>query len=158
MYSAGLNNYVRFAMGEDFLKAEMQITKMDMEILLPGKTNVRIEKWRRNGIIKNQSIEMAHYLCEIDSKHRTFTSASTGYQYMEGHHAIPLKRQNQFRVNLDVYANIVCLCPTCHRLLHYGVNPEKKTILYSLYKGRADRLANSGIRLSRDEFIEKANA
>ncbi len=29
--------------------------------------------------------------------------------------------------SLDVYANIICLCPICHRLLHYGL----KAILQS---------------------------
>ena len=158
MYSAGLNNYVRFAMGEDFFGIDSVFAVMDMEVPISSQTSAKVERWRRNGIIKTQSIEMAHYLCELDSNHKTFTAASTGRQYMEGHHAIPIKRQNQFSVSLDIYANIVCLCPICHRLLHYGVDTEKEGILNRLYKGRSDRLANSGIRLSRDEFIEKAKA
>ena len=100
---------------------------------------------------------MAHYMCEMDQNHTTFTSAATGQQYMEGHHAIPIKCQNEFKVSLDVYANIVCLCPICHRLLHYGMDSEKRIVLYKVYNGRADRLAKSGIKLSKEEFVKVAN-
>ena len=152
MYSAGLNNYIRFAKGEAFSGMDEVATRMDIEVPLRGKTTLTIEHWRRNGIIKKQSIEMAHYLCEMDAEHMTFKAASTGHPYMEGHHAIPIKKQECFKVSLDVYANIVCLCPICHRLLHYGMEDDKKIVLDKIYKGRADRLANSGIKLSRDEF------
>lgn len=152
MYSAGLNNYIRFANGEEFSNLNGVDTQMDIEVPLSGKSTVSIEQWKRNGIIKKQSIEMAHYMCEIDSSHVTFTSASTKHQYMEGHHAIPIGKQGQFDVSLDVYANIVCLCPICHRLLHYGVDSDKKIVLDKIYAGRSDRLANSGIKLSREEF------
>ena len=74
---------------------------------------------------------------------------------MEGHHAIPMKYQRTFSVSLDVYANIVCICPTCHRLLHYGIYDERKSVLNRIYTERADRLKQSGISLSRDEFLEK---
>lgn len=72
---------------------------------------------------------------------------------MEGHHAVPMKEQRRFNVSLDVYANIVCLCPTCHRLLHYGELRKKKEVLEQIYIERDKRLQCSGIVLTRDEFI-----
>lgn len=154
MYSAGLNNYLKFAKGEEFPISENIIRQLDIEIPIGDKASVIVEQWRRNGIIKKQAIEMADYLCEMDSKHVTFTSATTKHQYMEGHHAIPIKQQSHFGVSLDVYANIVCVCPICHRLLHYGIKEEKENVLNRIYSRRADRLANSGIKLSKDEFME----
>ena len=152
MYSAGLNNYLRFALGEDFSEFGNLRNKMDMEVKLPDKSAIKVLHWNRNGIIKKQSVEMAGYICEMNSGHHTFISASSGKQYMEGHHAIPLNKQDSFRVSLDVYANIVCLCPICHRLLHYGVESDKKAFLNKIYNERSERLANSGIRLSKEEF------
>lgn len=73
-----------------------------------------------------------------------------------GHHAIPIKEQGHFDVSLDVYANIICLCPICHRLLHYGVNEDKQKILSKVYHDRAERLAKSGIKLSKEEFTKVA--
>lgn len=75
---------------------------------------------------------------------------------MEGHHIIPMKKQESFNTSLDVYANIVCLCPTCHRLLHFGRERDKKPVLDKLYFERSERLANSGIKISHEEFINAA--
>lgn len=57
-------------------------------------------------------------------------------------------------VSLDVYANLICLCPICHRLLHYGREDEKRVLLNQIYTDRASRLVNSGIKLSKNDFIE----
>lgn len=48
--------------------------------------------------------------------------------------------------------NIVCLCSIYHGLMHYGVNSEKENVLNKIYRDRAERLAVSGIKVSRREF------
>lgn len=154
MYSAGLNNYYRFAKGEDFSNMQNDIVVMDVEISKSKKSTNYVEYWNRSSIIKRQCIKAANYKCEIDNNHETFIAKSTGEQYMEGHHAIPMNRQDYFDVSLDVYANIVSLCPICHRLLHHAENHIKENVANQIYYERSDRLAKSGIRLSRDEFIE----
>lgn len=154
MYSAGLNNYYRFATGEGFANIHDRIRVMDTEVPLTEKqTNFRTT-WKRSMIIKLQAIEAAGYQCEINSAHNTFTAKSTGQQYMEGHHALPMKFQDMFSNSLDVYANIICLCPVCHRLLHYGIEKEKESILNKIYYYRSDRLAASGLKISKTDFVE----
>lgn len=157
MYSAGLNNYVRFAEGKEFKKLGRRAECFDIVVPVSDLVTTSVTTWKRNEIIKKQSIEMANYTCEIDSKHETFITESTRKQYMEGHHAIPMKNQGDFSVSLDIYANIVCLCPICHKLLHYGLKDDRKSVLNRIYAERAERLKQSGIILSRDEFLEKAN-
>lgn len=152
MYSAGFNHYYKFASGEGFTNIQRQIEMMDIEVPISGKNIGKVESWKRSSIIKMQSIESAGYQCEISPKHTTFTSKSTGHQYMEGHHALPMKYQDKFEKSLDVYANIICLCPICHRLLHYGVASEKENVLDKIYYDRSERLAVSGIKVSRSEF------
>lgn len=152
MYSAGFNNYYRFANGEGFANIHDQINVMDTEIPVAEKQINTTQSWKRLSIIKTQSIEAARYQCEVDWKHTTFTAKSTGYPYMEGHHAIPMRLQGKFTKSLDVYANIICLCPICHRLLHYGIDSEKENVLNKIYYDRADRLAASGIRISKSDF------
>ena len=71
---------------------------------------------------------------------------------MEGHHALPMRYQERFKNSLDVYANVVCLCPTCHRLLHYGIASEKIDVVDKIYYDRADRLAACGIKIGKTEF------
>lgn len=159
MYSAGFNNYLKFAMGEEFAKEKLnksnhEIDVMDIKIPASKKKIISSSKWSRSNIIKKQSIESAGYLCEINEEHKTFTSKGTGHQYMEGHHAIPVKYQDEFENSLDVYANIVCLCPVCHRLLHYGVETEKENVVKKIYHDRADRLAISGLKISEKDFLK----
>lgn len=73
---------------------------------------------------------------------------------MEGHHALPMTYQDKFEHSLDVYANVVCLCPICHRLLHYGVKSEKENVVNKIYFERADRLSASGIEISKKDFMK----
>lgn len=156
MYSAGMNNYIRFAKGEEFSSIQERIEQLDIEVPVASQNHINANRWVRNEIVKKQAIEYANYQCEVDSRHETFVSAATMKPYMEGHHAIPLQNQPDFSVSLDVYANIVCLCPICHRMLHYGIKNDKMVVLNFLYNERADRLAKSGIRLSKEEFVENA--
>ena len=152
MYSAGFNNYIEFASGQGFTNIHKQICVMDTKFPVVEKQSSIVKAWKRSSIIKIQSIESAGFQCEVNPAHTTFTSKSTGYPYMEGHHALPMRYQNKFSNSLDVYANIVCLCPTCHRLLHYGVESEKLNVINQIYFDRADRLAASGIRISNEDF------
>lgn len=154
MYSAGLNNYYKFANGEGFTNIKDKIIVLDTEMSVP-ETEVRTTVARkRSSIIKIQSIESAGYICEFDPSHATFTAKSSGQQYMEGHHAVPMKHQEKFNHSLDVYANIVCLCPICHRLLHYGIDEQKEKLANKIFYDRADRLATSGLKISKDDFFK----
>lgn len=151
MYSSGLNNYYRFADGTD-LTNESDILKMDIEVMKPERTESTRKTWRRSSIIKNQAIVAADYKCEIDNSHLTFITKSSGSPYMEGHHVIPMNNQDNFDVSLDVYANVICLCPICHRLLHYGEDHIRQATLNKVYSDRSERLAKCGIRISIEEF------
>lgn len=126
---------------------------------MPINQIVHVERatFKRDSIIKAQAIQFAGDLCEINSSHSTFIFKASGHQYIEGHHVIPMKKQSQFHQSLDVYANEVCLCSICHRLLHYGIDSEKAVLINRIYESRIDRLANSGIKLSRQEFTSMAN-
>lgn len=152
MYSAGFNNYYKFASGEGFTDIHKQIELLDTEVPVADKTTTVNSSWKRSSIIKVQSIESAGYLCEVNSGHTTFTARSTGKQYMEGHHILPMKIQDKFNKSLDIYANVICLCPICHRMLHYGIEADKNTVLDKIYFDRADRLASSGLAIGKSDF------
>jgi len=156
MYSAGLNNYCRFASGEGFGEMASLFRKLDVPIAKEKNLTVKQTVWKRSGIIRLQSFELAQYKCELDNSHETFIANSTKKPYMEGHHAIPMNFQDKFKTSLDVYANIICLCPTCHRKIHYGISEDKNPLLDVIYYKRAERMADSGIRVSKDEFKQLA--
>lgn len=152
MYSAGFNNYFKFASGEGFKSVADEIEKMDTPIIAETPSIVEQKVWKRSNILRVQVFSFADYKCEINGSHETFIAESSKKPYMEGHHAIPMRLQEKFHNSLDVYANIVCLCPICHRKIHYGLNDEKSTMLDKIYYDRADRLAESGLKISKDDF------
>lgn len=156
MYSAGLNNYCKFASGEELLMTKESVEKMDIPLMPEEPIIVEQTVWKRSNILRMQALTVANYACEINKRHESFIAENTQKPYMEGHHAIPMKFQTSFDKNLDVYANIICLCPICHRKIHYGQKAERVKMIHQIYEERSERLEHSGISLSRDEFTEIA--
>lgn len=164
MYSGGLNQYIKFAefqvAGDKKsrktapLQPMVDIAKMDIPVAPPEALPQKREyRWNRDRIIVEQVLLVDKYLCEIDPQHKTFVARRNDQPYLEGHHLIPLARQKEFDVSLDVYANIIGLCPNCHRQLHFGRQSEIRAILKPIYDVRAARFHNSGLELSKDEFL-----
>lgn len=154
MYSAGLRNYMNFAMGLDFSKLKDTVNKFDVPVPKPEKIITEKEAYKRSNIVRVQAIELAGHKCEIDNTHITFELEKSGNPYMEGHHAIPLHLQGNFSYSLDVFANVICLCPICHRKIHFGKCSDRKDMLAYLYDERHYRLANCGLKLDKDQFIK----
>lgn len=157
MYTAGLNNYCKFAEGEGFNLVKEKVTQLDIPLEPESPSVIEQIVHKRSSIIRMQAITLANYKCEIDNRHESFIAENTKRQYMEGHHAIPMKLQTSFEHSLDVYANIICLCPICHRRIHYGLKEDKRDMLKSIYCQRAERLSNNGIVISESELISIFN-
>lgn len=158
MYSADLNNYIRFASGEDYKDLFGKMEEMDIPLKLKVPSVVPQTVWNRSNILRIQTLISADYKCEIDNCHETFIAEKTRKPYMESHHAIPMRQQPHFDNSLDIYANLVCLCPICHRRIHYGIKLDRQDMIRTIYQKRSNRLANSGIILSQAEFIEFADS
>lgn len=156
MYSAGLNNYCRFAAGEGFYEIQSKMVILDVPVAPEAAITVQQSVWKRSGILRAQAIEMAGYACEMDQGHQTFIAETSKKPYMEGHHALPMNTQEHFEVSLDVYANIICLCPICHRRIHHGIKQDRIDMAKRIYDARVPRLVNCGIKLSEAEFVEVA--
>lgn len=167
MYSVGMKQYIQFAeLQVDGIKKSarkkpvqpiVDISKLDVPVAPTKSLPKKLEyHWNRDRIIVEQVLQSDKYLCEVDPKHKTFIARRNDQPYLEGHHLIPLARQKEFKVSLDVYANIIGLCPNCHRQLHFGKQTEIRDILKPIYTARADRFHNSGFTLSKDEFLALA--
>ena len=156
MYSSGFNNYYRFASASDFENIGRKIELLD-SVKAPAPQIIQTRQtYKRSSILAKQSIVVANYKCELSSSHNTFIAKSTNHQYMEGHHLLPLNQQHNFKTSLDVYANIICLCPICHRLLHFGTDKDRIQAISKLYENREHRLENSGIKITKNDAIELA--
>lgn len=154
MYSAGFNRFMDFALGQTMKGIDKKIELMDIKEPIPDYV-VKKESVipNRDRIKIRQVVESCNHMCGIDNKHTSFIAESTGKQYVEGHHIIPLSLQSEFSFSLDCYANIIALCPNCHRFLHYGRKEERKDKLKAIYDERYERFEKSGILIDRSTFL-----
>lgn len=126
---------------------------------MPEKKNKsNNSRYKTDSRITKTVLEMNKYICEIEliegEKHKTFNTKGE-VQYMEGHHLIPMKAQKDFTNNIDRSDNICCLCPNCHRAIHYGTVKEKKSRLILLYKEKIEKLKANDIYIDFEELINK---
>lgn len=98
--------------------------------------------------------QQAEYKCEFNKDHKTFISDISGKQYVEAHHLIPMKYQDQFEYSLDIPENIVALCPNCHRAIHHGTKDCKKKIITALFNKRKKILEDNGINTDIETLTE----
>ncbi|WP_148293046.1 MrcB family domain-containing protein [Comamonas sp. B-9] len=110
--------------------------------------------YSRDPSVAIAALSAANFQCEVESGHRTFTSKAKRRQYIEAHHLIPISVQDEFEYSLDVSANVVGLCPLCHKLLHLGMPADKKPILNKLFEERRDRLRKSGIPMTEKDLFQ----
>ena len=106
--------------------------------------------YARNPEIAKKCIVLSNYKCNLDENHESFITKK-GKPYMEAHHLIPISYQDYFEYSLDVEANIISLCPNCHRKLHYGI--DIKDELEKIYKDRIQILRKSGLDVSLEELF-----
>jgi hypothetical protein len=114
---------------------------------------------KKNSRISKQALDSADYKCAAGIEHKTFKT-SRGVPYMEGHHLIPCTPSNakyywgKQNKNIDCEENVVCLCPTCHRRIHFGDKEEKMAIIKQLYEIQEPKLKRAGITITLQELLD----
>ena len=115
---------------------------------------------KKNPSIAKKVLEDCGYICLLDSSHETFIS-SKGHMYMEGHHLIPCTVENSKMFSkiskLDREENIVCICPNCHRAIHYGDGKTKKKLITKLLNTQKLRLDSVGLTITLDKLLSLYN-
>lgn len=124
------------------IKRAVDITEVNPQPRPEKKEVPSSYEYPTDAILREIAVQNADYKCEYDNSHSSFTCKSTNKQYMEGHHLIPMGKQDEFANKLDISANIFSLCPNCHRIVHYGILDEKKPILDKLFNKRKAVLQN----------------
>ncbi|MDS0858499.1 HNH endonuclease [Burkholderia pseudomultivorans] len=119
-----------------------------------GKAGLSKLGYQRDPAVAAKALQLANFKCEIDADHQTFISSATGTPYVEAHHLIPFSNQGGYSFSLDVTANIVALCPNCHRRLHHGESRDKTSDIISLLSKRDDRLIEKKLRISKKELLK----
>lgn len=64
---------------------------------------------------------------------------------MEPHHLIPISLQGYYKHDIDITSNLICLCPNCHKRIHYGTKDDVKKMLTKFHNARQADLKTCGI-------------
>ena len=162
-YSAPLTSFYKFLL--KYLEADyvddrkLSINFLD-EVDIAADSDKRPEKvflnnrfiYPRNLRIGQEAKELANWKCDIDATHITFTSEFDDNPYMEAHHLIPMAVQDFYEISLDFVENIICLCPTCHRKIHYATASDKREMLKIFFKKRKQVYEDKGISITLEEL------
>ncbi len=92
--------------------------------------------YARDPNIAIQRLELSGYKCEFDNAHNLFNSGLSSKPYLEAHHLVPMGLQEVFATPLDTIHNAYCLCPNCHRAIHYAEETLAREILSGLASKR----------------------
>lgn len=109
----------------------------------PKKSTGEKPKYIANPSIGKGALQKAGYICENCGK-GTFTARSTGNNFMEPHHLIPISYQGNYSNTIDITSNLICLCPNCHSQIHYGLKSDIEAMLKKFLALRKEDLKNNG--------------
>ena len=117
---------------------------------------VQQKKHKRKAKLAKKAIHKGDYKCQVNNEHQTFVSGATKKPYLEAHHLVPvsLNGTDEFKYELDVIANIIPLCPTCHRAIHFGDAGTKKELLQKLLQKQQEKLKNKKIVVSLERLLQ----
>lgn len=118
----------------------------DIPVAKCALNGTSVSAYPRNSQVVFNVLHDANHKCELNCTTTLFLRKNSQINYTEAHHLIPLCYQNDFEYSLDVEANVVSLCPNCHRRLHYGDNISE--LLRTLYESRKERFKKCGIEIS----------
>ncbi len=148
---------------EDFQDSIQKKNKTELEdgpINKPNKNNNSSHSgpsWSRNPNISSTVLTDANFICENDNRHETFTSSKSGEQFMEAHHLIPMKFQDNFDYSIDVPENIICLCPNCHRAFHHSSTYYKGQLIKKFFNKKQKGLTDRGLKIDINKLIDYYN-
>lgn len=121
---------------------DFQLDLNDASILVKKKSEVY--QYNRSRTVALEALSRANFACELFPAYPTFTSRSSERNFMEAHHLIPMKLQENFQVSLDVVENVCCLNPLSHRLVHFGKFQSFEEQLSRVVKLRSDFIKSVG--------------
>lgn len=143
---------------EDFQK---EVQKGKKKELSPGAIPKRNKSnsststsWDRDESISKIALEKVGFKCENNPNHATFIAETTGLQFMEAHHLIPMEFQDDFNFSIDVPENIISLCPNCHRAFHNSATNIRRKLVSRFLGERFEKMKEREILITEKELLE----
>ena len=76
---------------------------------------------------------------------------------MEPHHLIPISAQELYDQRIDITSNIICLCPSCHKMIHLGKREDVVKMLDRFLSDRKSDLSTCGIDIDINTLLAHYN-
>lgn len=112
---------------------------------------------KKNPAIAKKVLVDSDYKCFVNMNHITF-STRIEKPYMEGHHLIPCTVYNselfEKTSKLDREENIVCICPNCHRAIHYSCSETKKRLIEILFDKQKAKLRAAKLDVTLEKLLK----
>lgn len=147
---------------EFYEQSKLEIIKL---IEPSTETGISITKrYKTDKKLRNSALRKSFDACEIaklkGEKHTTFPSRLFDADYAEVHHLIPMHAQENDLfvkedklISLDQIPNLIVLCPTCHRKIHFGRNNDVKPDLELLFEERQDALRKYNLNIEKEKLF-----
>lgn len=121
-------------------------------------------RYKTDKKLRNTVLKMTSHTCEIATLkgevHSTFIARFNQREYAEVHHLVPMHAQENDSfveddklISLDQIPNLVVLCPTCHRKIHYGQDQDVKPDLELLFDARKEDLKNYNLNIEKEQLL-----
>lgn len=129
------------------------------------ETNKSISRrYKTDKKLRNTALLRSSYSCELavmrGDEHVTFESRLIDKDYAEVHHLIPMHAQENDSfvqgdelISLDQLPNLIVLCPTCHRKIHYGRDEDVQPDLELLFEERIEGLKEHSLDISKEQLL-----
>ncbi len=111
------------------------------------------KRYPRDPQVARNALIQCKYKCTYDDTHFSFIARGSKHMYVEAHHLIPLSASEHFVKSIDVEANVVALCSTCHDCIHHGTDSDRYNLIKKLYNDRKERLAKAEIYVSLEQLL-----
>ena len=117
---------------------EHQWREMNEGALIGKEVEEKVKKVERDPMLVKKRMKLSKYKCEYSESHRLFVAKSSGCNYVEVHHVIPMKFQKDFTgKKLDNLNNLYSLCPYCHAAVHFAEGRVARKLLSRMYDERS---------------------
>ena len=119
----------------------------------------KIKKCKSSSLKKETAKRRSGYLCELGDRNKCqyFTSKASNKNFLEAHHLVQMEFSNDFENSIDVIANLIALCPNCHRRLHHAKDEDRVRDIEYLFSKRKEQLVSKGINIKLKELKDYYN-
>lgn len=109
----------------DYFKNKIESNEILDEIVY---SEHKYERENTSSKLRQECLDKANGECFFKCDNDIFYT-NKGTRYLEVHHCVPLSYCKRHEIKGDIADNIIAVCPSCHRRLHYEANSSDIKII-----------------------------